>query len=187
MDKSVNPQNQLFADNAIAQDNRKTDAEADKRRAKNEETVTAIANRTEEGKALTPAQKKAIDSNAAVRMLVKKVFADRGLNTADMYVDMVQDSYDDSKDKKIRSDIRLKHRRFVANELVGLEGIHATADDKKRPDTVINLHVSEGLYLKIEDSDGNKAEISSVRPPEGTPPAETSRPDKDGRVWEKGG
>lgn len=174
-------------------------------KSEREETVTDIADRTEAGESLTLAQEKAIDTNPAIRMLIKKVFTERKLDIAEMYVDVLEDSYKIAMGKKktqgfrtdekgnviivegipVREDIKLKHKRLFMNEIDGFAGIHATADDKKRPDQIVNIIVDRGLHIRIKGSNGTQTEIHTVRQARETPLDEAQSEDSNSGVWEK--
>lgn len=173
----------------MAADSRKDERAFLKAKKKRDAKALEIANRTADGKQLTESQAELYKSSPAIRIQVNNELKKQGLDIAEMYVKTLKKAYDQVHDKEspMKPDQELKRMRFVVNEAAAYGGIHATADDKKRPDTEIHLHVDEGLYLQIEDNDGNKTKIQAVRQAERTPQTAEIISDTDSDMREEGG
>lgn len=162
-------------------------AKMSKAKASREGMVTDIANRTEDDKSLTLAQAEAVKKNPAIRMLIKKEFAKRKIETHKIFVDVVEESYkvgmglrkeeiwrrdEDGKilvDKvPIREKERLKARRMVANTVTDLEGLELRAADRDRPPQVVHVHFHAAFDPKnkeFEEYDGNTIKIDAETSP----------------------
>lgn len=189
----------------IATENAAVKKVSDLRDEERKQVVTDIADRTEAGKALTKVQEKEIAKSPAVRMLIKNEFAARGLQTHELYVDVVEESYKvgmgltktksrhvdkegnvSTVEVPVREDIKLKNRRMVANEISELEGVPATAQDKGNKPLIVMLQF-DGAF---ENNDNASIEIGIRATPRsdtdnsGSPSQPLHNSDMRDKEWE---
>lgn len=190
----------------VAADSREDEAKFTKAKTDREVMIADIANRTEEDKNLTAEQTNAIKKNPAIRMLIRKEFTDRGIDTHKIFVDVVEESYKVGMGKKmaqgykmdedgkvviiegipVREDIKLKNRRMVANTVTDLEGLELRAVDKDRAPTTIILQF-DGAFANNDNATieiGIRATPGSNSNNPGSPPQPVHNRDLRDKEWE---
>jgi hypothetical protein len=113
----------------------RTDREMEKRKEQREKIAGDIVQRAEEGKSLTKSQQTFLDSVPG-RIALQSELRRQGLNPAETYVNMLKLSVKDATEidpetgKHVveRSDVRLKSRRHVTNELGKVMNIESSND-----------------------------------------------------------